>query len=210
LKYFYNPTSRPELIRARVTVTKRDGDAPTTPSADPTQQQPTNPTGILISLQVSLNKNFNVVLENMQVMASLSAFSDILSGAGGGGAVAVDVKSRPSGHYQPTQKILTWRCGNVTPQKQPMLQMEAFIPTSQLNLSKYTSPSVPIIAKAVINGSSLVPDVTFELKADEFRVVTSTSFEDGKQETISTSKSIDHSAINRVASVISRVEYRFI
>mmetsp|Transcript_6164 Transcript_6164/g.9299 ORF Transcript_6164/g.9299 Transcript_6164/m.9299 type:complete len:508 (-) Transcript_6164:79-1602(-) len=130
MKYRAVSTFRPEFVRCRVSVSRKDGQ----------------PGVCAVSIHILLNKNFNLLLENIQVLASFTPFADING----------EVKSRPTGAYNATSKVLTWRCGSHYPSKQPALQMDALVTSSSL------PTTIPVIVKACTS-TSLIPDCNFDL-----------------------------------------------
>jgi hypothetical protein len=107
---------------------------------------------LVIGIQLMLNKNYpQLTYENIQVMCSLTGLSEVTG----------EVKTRPTGAFTNQTKILTWRCGNQSAGKQPLLQMEAIVPLQQMPSPLPTS--LPLIVKAFINDTTILPDCAFEI-----------------------------------------------
>ena len=168
------PTYRPEFVRARCTVTRRESTTPAGPSF-----------AAAITIQILLNKNFNMFLEDIHVLASLSPLESFQ---------VKEVKSKPIGSYNSASKVLTWACGSHYPSKQPNLQLEGLV---VLGTNPSTLPTaIPVIIK-MRTSSSIIPDCHFKVEADGIKMAST--------EQVATIESV-------VAEVTykSKIEYRFL
>jgi hypothetical protein len=173
------PSFRPEYIRARTTVTKKES---TTPDGLPSY-------AASVSVQILLNKNFNMFLEDIQVMASLSALGQFS---------AQDVKSRPPTRaFNAQSKVLTWTCGSHFPSKMPMLQMEALVVLSSNPAS--LPGTLPVIIK-MRTTSSIIPDCSFAVEGELAM--------EGSGGVISRHSTVNSKTVDVVYK--SKIEYRFL
>jgi hypothetical protein len=191
-KFLVSPSFRPEFLRTRMNVTRASTPAPGGGGGGGGEQSTEGPTSVVIAIQLMLNKNYpQLSYEGLQVMVSLTGLPEI-SG---------EIKTRPTGAFTAQTKILTWRCGNQSAGKQPLLQMEAIIPLLHLPSSPLPS-SLPVIVKALINDTTILPpDCVFEM--DSVAVMRA----DG---TPSPSISLHPSGRATGVAYKSKVEYRFL